>query len=388
MSSETPPPDADAAMAFPTGPMPPLNTGMTVDETWAEMRKHPLFMTELDMENEAVEALQALAFEGTPLENGLNFKDQGNECFRERRWADAKEFYAKGVALLAGQEARRRKHTAPSPQETDDPAEVARERTLLEQLYGNRAACNLELRNYRACTLDCAGALRLNPANVKALYRSARALLAVGRVDEAADACRRGLDVDPASVALKATAEEIEKKARETKARMEKEKREAEQARHRAALLRTAIRARGIRVRSTGKPPDMEDAKVQLVPDPSDPQSTLSFPTLLLYPVDFESDFVKAFNETETLDEHFAYIFPLPWDKAGVYTAAAVECYMETVAGGLIKVGRRVPLLKVLGGGSVEVVDELVKIFVVPKGKAEGWVRDFKAKRAEEMGKK
>ncbi|KAK3324699.1 hypothetical protein B0T19DRAFT_492527 [Cercophora scortea] len=387
MSSSAPPPP-DAAMAFPSGPMPPVNTGMTVDETWAEMRKHPLFMTELDMENEAVEALQALAFEGTPLENGLNFKDQGNECFRERRWADAREFYAKGVALLAAQETRRRKSTPPSPQETDDPVEVAKEKTLLEQLYGNRAACNLELRNYRACTIDCAGALRLNPSNVKALYRSARALLAVGKVDEAADAAKRGLEIDPSNAALKTTAAEVEKKTLETKARLDKEKREAEQAQHRATLLRAAIRARSIRIRSTGKPPDTEDAKIQLVPDPSDPQSTLSFPTLLLYPMDFESDFIKAFNETETLDEHLGYIFPLPWDTKGAYTRAGVECYMETVAGGLVKVGRKVPLLKVLSGGSVEVVDELVKIFVVPRGRAEGWVREFKAKKAEERGGK
>jgi hypothetical protein len=59
-----------------------------------------------------------------------------------------------------------------------------------------------------------------------------------------------------------------------------------------------------------------------------------------------------------------------------------VECYVETVSGGLVKVGRKVPLLKVLGTGNVEVVDDLLKVFVVPKARVEGWVKEFKEKKA------
>jgi hypothetical protein len=47
----------------------------------------------------------------------------------------------------------------------------------------------------------------------------------------------------------------------------------------------------------------------------------------------------------------------------------------------LVKVGKKVPLLKVLSGGKVEVVDELVRVYVVPKGKAEAWIREFKEKK-------
>jgi len=128
----------------------------------------------------------------------------------------------------------------------------------------------------------------------------------------------------------------------------------------------------------------MEDAKIQLVPDPISPESTLSFPAVLLYPLHLESDFIKAFNETESLGHHLSYILPLPWDKKGDYVPSRVECYMETMTGGLIKVGRKVSLLMVLSSGNVEVVDEVVKIFVVPKAKAEEWVKDFKKKKAAE----
>lgn len=401
--------------------MPPghtLNAGMTFDETVADLKQHPLFMTELDSaeDNDELAALQALAYDGTPLENGINFKEQGNECFREKRWADAKEFYGKGVAVLAAEELRRAKgekkkvqkaaepvainpdadnsmggvdleEDDPAPNEAnlevpDDPAEVKSERALLETLYINRAACHLELRNYRSCTIDCAAALRLNPRNIKALYRSARALLSVNKLAEADDACARGLEIDSSNKPLLALAQEIIKAAETDAARRKRDEERLSNERRRGVLLKTALQARGIRTRSTGKPPDMEDAKVKLSPDDLDPASALVFPTLLLYPCHLESDFIKAFNEQESLEQHFGYVFPLPWDRAGEYKPAGVECYVETVSGGLVKVGRKVPLLKVLGTGNVEVVDDLLKIFVVPKARAEGWVKEFKEKKA------
>ncbi|KAK4197284.1 hypothetical protein QBC40DRAFT_285808 [Triangularia verruculosa] len=431
-----PPPGSGADLSAMFPGLPPghtVNTGMTLEETVADLKKHPLFMTELDdsEENEELAALQSLAYEGTPLENGLNFKEQGNECFRAKKWGDAKEFYGKGVQVLQAEEFRRSKGikkkvskqtearilseeeqrafeerekkrlaesggsgvvrdaegpTAAEVKEEykeveDDPVETQKERTLLEQLYVNRAACNLELKNYRSCTLDCAAALRLNPNNVKAFYRSAKALLAVNKITEADDACARGLEIDSSNAALQQLAKEIIAKNETVMAHKRAEEKRAADARRKETLLKTALEARNIETRSTGKPPDMEDARVQLVPDPLDPKSALSVPTMLLYPADYESDFIKAFNETESLDQHFGYVFPLPWDRENKYTANNVECYVETISGGLAKVGKKVSLLKVLSGGNVEIVDDLLKIFVVPKGRAESWVKDWKEKK-------
>ncbi|NXS22488.1 TOM34 protein, partial [Mystacornis crossleyi] len=42
--------------------------------------------------------------------------------------------------------------------------------------YTNRALCYLTLKQYRAAALDCTEALKLDPKNVKALYRRAQAL--------------------------------------------------------------------------------------------------------------------------------------------------------------------------------------------------------------------
>lgn len=58
-----------------------------------------------------------------------------------------------------------------------------------------------------------------------------------------------------------------------------------------------------------------------------------------------------------------------------------VDAYMETSVGGLIKVGKKMPLHKVLQSGKVVVSDGLVRISVVPKGKSAAWIEEFKKRR-------
>ncbi|KAI1333071.1 TPR-like protein [Xylariaceae sp. FL0255] len=381
----------------------------SVEEVVAELKRTPFFMTELE-ENDETEAFKALAYEGTPLENGTDFKERGNECFKAKKWSDAKEFYTKGIVIIAAEEKARENaaETAPSssltptaqkseptPQsqhkdgdtsELSPEEEIAQQRAVLESLYVNRAACHLELKNYRSAWLDGSAALRLNPKNVKAYYRSARAFLAVGRLAEADDACAAGLELDESNNALRAVARDIIAKVQVADAKNKKEAVQQAQEKRRAQLIKAALMARGIRTRMTAQPPEMEDAGIKLVPDPDDPASALSFPVVLLYPLHYESDFIKAVVETQSLGEHLAYVFPLPWDNEGAYRSASVELYVETVGGGMLKVGKKAPLLKVLSGGRVEVVDEVLKVFALPSAKAAEWVSDFKMKRAAEKG--
>ena len=394
-----PPPPADlltqAMNAFtssnpsssqPDGTTPPLPPAMAAmrsksgPEILAELNKTPLFMTSLE-ENDDLEALKALAYEGTPFEVAAGFKERGNESFKENGWKDAKQFYTKAIQVLLAEVRKRQKWTE-REREGEDKDETKKEIGILEACLVNRAACHLELRNYRSCVQDCAAAIRINGRNVKAFYRSAKALLALGKVLEADDACARGLAIEPENVALKGVAREIIKKNEEVATRRKKEVEREQRRRLEEVTLRTALKARAIKVRKTAQPPEMEDAKIELVPDPVDPASTLCFPTILLYPLHLESDFIKAFNEMEPLGHHLDYILPVPWDREGIYTPTGVDCYMETMTGGLIKVGRKVSLLKVLSSGNIEVVDEVVKIFVVPKANADEWIQDFKKKKA------
>jgi hypothetical protein len=415
---------AQAAVAGPEDtPAREWSRGKTVDEVFRELNKSPFFMTELE-ENADTEALRALAYEGTPLEVATDFKETGNDCFRSKKWADAREYYGKGILVLRAEERKRRgldlqgraiaqrpvreetdaEREAREAAETkqhesgeieigpaedrgfDSPADVAAQTALLESLYGNRAACHLALQNHRSCWEDGAAALRLNPRNLKALYRSARALLAADRIAEADDACARGLELDPDNAALRAVARDIVKRRETLDAGRRREAERLARDKRRALLRSAALQARGIQLRATAEPPAMEDARLQLVPDEDDAASSLSFPTVLLYPADMETDFIKAFNEQDSIADHLAYVFPLPWDTRGEYTLAGVECYMDTISGGLIKVGKKLPLLKILSSGKVEVVDEVVRIFVVPKAKADSWVQEYKSKKAAEKG--
>ena len=225
-------------------------------------------------------------------------------------------------------------------------------------------------------------AIDLSPTNIKAHYRLASALFALNKLPEAHSASYAGLELDSSNKSLLILAQKITEK-RAAQALVEKRKQEREdRMRKEAAMLNAALKFRQIRMRQTGQPPEMEDAAIRLVPDPLSPTSTLTFPVILLYPLHLQSDFIKAFGEEQTLQGHLDYLLPLPWDSGKEYTSKEVEAYMETAEGGLIKWGKRVPLLKVVSGGKVEVVDGLVRVNLVPKGRAPEWIEAVKKRRA------
>ncbi|KAF2687840.1 TPR repeat protein-like protein [Lentithecium fluviatile CBS 122367] len=389
MAQETP----KSGIQQPTAAMPPAMAeikSQTAEEVLAEMNRLPLFMTTLDEtdgedgDNPGLEALKALAYEGTRAEVAENFRQQGNECARAKQWTDAKEFYDKAIAALKAPK------KIPDPEdgppvievdpELDEEEEAKKEKTTEEACYINRALCNLEKKNYRSCIHDCAATLRINPSNVKAFYRSGLACLSLDKIPEATDACTRGLAIDPTNASLKTLQTNISTRKAYVDS-VEKTRREREEkAASKRATLNLALRSRGIKTKKTEQAPDLEDATVKLE-NALDPSSTLTFPVLILYPIHSQSDFIKAFSETDTLWHHLDYIFPLPWDTAQEFRIDHVEAYMETIAGGLIKVGKKMTLGKVLGSGKCEVVDGLVKISVVSKDKAQEWIAEFKKRQ-------
>lgn len=221
----------------------------------------------------------------------------------------------------------------------------------------------------------------MNPKNVKAYYRSATALLKLDKVPEAEDAASRGLAIDPTNKALQTIAAKVADRKAQIERIAAKRKAEEELTRKQNLVLSTALRARQIRTRKTDQPPDMEDTRIRLVPDPLSPESSIEFPAVFLYPMDAQSDFIKSFSEMHSIVDHLDYIFPLPWDTKKEYTINNVECFMQTVSGGLIKAGKKLPLLQILSGGKVEVVDELVRVYVVPLSKTGTFIAEMKARK-------
>ena len=395
--------DANALPAVGLAPdLPPDMAALkdqSVDEIARDLKRAPIFMTSLDdapadEPNDDLEAIKALMYDGTRLENAENFREQGNEFARARKWADGKEHYTKGLAALRVER---------KDGDVGEAEENGKETALKAVLLVNRALCHLELRtsarfdchaallsgallirdlgNYRSCTLDCRAALEIDPQNTKAYYRSAAAFLALDKLDEATAACEAGLLVDASNAALLELKAKVNAKVETQTAAVRRRAQETEQKHKEAAALASALKARKIRVRSTGAAPDIEDAAMTLKPDPVSPDSTLTFPVVLLYPLHAQSDFIKAFGEEQTLQGHLEYLLPLPWDAAGEYTLNGVEAYMETAEGGLVKWGKKVELLKVLSGGKVEVVDGIVRMNLVPKVRAPEWIEAMKKRK-------
>ncbi|EGX46353.1 hypothetical protein AOL_s00109g194 [Orbilia oligospora ATCC 24927] len=355
--------------ALQYGPLRPPVQSQKNEFTAQDLSQLPLFMSSLDDvpegTNDAIEALKALAYEGEPHEIAENFRQQGNESYRSKYWRDAIEFYTKALAIGCN---------------VDE---------INGACYSNRAACNLELRNYRKTNLDCAEALRLNPRNIKALYRSARACLALDKISEAEDCVQRGLAIDKSNSSFKAIDEKISSR-KSVLARLQQTSQERERlSKMKEAALKRALEARHViqRITSARHLDLSEDATVQLQ-DPLDPQSDLCFPVVVLYPLHLQSDFIKSLSENETIGSQLEGILSpsnLPeWDKESEYAYPGVDVLVEKKKydmhgrPSLSKIGPKTSLRKVLTEGKLELIDGILTVLVVPKPRLAEFVKSWK----------
>ena len=195
--------------------------------------------------------------------------------------------------------------------------------------------------------------------------------------------CYRGLKLDEENISMKTLLEKIQKRSRVKEEQDRKRRAERERIRQEHVTLARVLKARKIKVRGHSKTPDMADAILRLVPDPLSDESRLEFPTMMLYPMHNQSDFIKAFSEQDAILGHLDYLLPLPWDDKKEYTEKSVSCYMDTTTGGIIKLGKKVPLREILAQDKVEVVDGLVRIYVVPQSLAPTWIEQLKSKKGK-----
>jgi len=243
--------------------------------------------------------------------------------------------------------------------------------------------CANQAENYRSTTLDSAAALRLNPNNIKAHFRSASALFALDKVLEALDVASRGIKLDENNAALAKLLDRIRERAKVKEAQDRRRAAEQQRRQQEQSVLQAVLKEKKIQIRGSKNSPNLEDAVIRLSPDPLSPKSLLEFPVMLLYPMHNQSDLIKAWAEKTAITDHLSYILPLPWDSKNQYKLATVECYMDTISGGLMKVGKKLTLLEVLSNGKTEVVDGLVRIFVVPVSLAPQWIDEVKRKKGK-----
>lgn len=142
----------------------------------------PLFMRDNDKaatsENDTLEALKTLVFEGNGDEVAMNFKNHAVENHQQGKLREALAQYTQGLEA-----------------KPEDPK-------LVESLLLNRAACNLSLGesnvpivsdraddmyigNNGSVLRDTSAILKLNPDSPKAYFRAATALLSLSRYEDA-----------------------------------------------------------------------------------------------------------------------------------------------------------------------------------------------------------
>lgn len=139
------------------------------EKRWREqMEEHPLLMSKppSDPANipPLVEAMRQLKYGedcNTPEELAKQYKLDGNELYKQKRFSDALANYTKGIEYL--------------DKELDETAE------LKSTLYANRAACYVMMKQHQRAVDDCKQALRINPKNVRARQRMEESLYKIKR---------------------------------------------------------------------------------------------------------------------------------------------------------------------------------------------------------------
>ncbi|KAL4081997.1 hypothetical protein V8B97DRAFT_1926647 [Scleroderma yunnanense] len=300
-----------------------------------------------------------------------NFKEQGNDYFRGKRYREAAGFYTQGI------------DAKPT------------ENTLLEALLCNRAACNLELQNYGSVLRDCSKALFINPKSLKSLYRSALALLALDRLDEALDCCDRGLSFDVNNQAIRAVRDQAIRAKAEKDRRERKKNERLLKEQGEMKLLQAALKERHLFW--TTNPQGIAENPHSPHFDPEDSsKSTLILPVFFLYPQHATSDVISDFVEDTTFSAHLSQMFPPQapppsWDQKGQYVANSLAVYAITRRKRLLKVGKKMTLGDVCKAAieragepldGLELKDGYLTFAVLPKGDVEqNWVAEFKRTR-------
>lgn len=334
----------------------------STDEVLEELNRMPFFMTNLDNtdgeggNNVSLEALKALMYDGEPHEVATNFKNQGNALYKAKRYLDAREVYTQGIKILC-----------------DD-------NDLNQSLYSNRAACQLELKNFRSCINDCKDSLKFGPNNPKVFYRMGKAFLSLNKLREAEEAVRFGLRINKDHIPLKSLLDIIYSEG-EKATLCEKKKSDEEDKKERLKLnLNTAISIRNFSICKTSNPLGLiENAELSLE-DPNDIESQLIFPAMIMYPTIDKFDFIASVSELNTPGDLLTVINQKPhmFSKkldGDNYTASKLIAYMETEDGGLIKAGKSVTFHNILKikTPNIPLFDNALRIYFVPQSESKSW---------------
>ena len=351
------------------------------DKLFQDFFSTPLFMTESPQgkeleSNETLSAIQSLLYDAPPMEVATNFKNQGNEAFQAKQFKESVNYYSKAIEAKC-----------------DDVK-------MNSIFFSNRAAAQIHLgtclsrltclENYGKALSDCGHSIRLNPRNIKAYYRSLKALLALDKLQEALQLCDLVLQRIPEDSTFLDHQRKIQEKINAQELAKEKARLEKEAKARAHAQLMDAIHSRNIEMISSfvSRAEDSDDEPpssafgtfgsehcVHL-----DENQRLEWPVIFLYPEYQESDMIASFHEDHTFTDHLQVIFEssAPWDLKQEYRMETVDVFFETKQDPskardefkpkLLRAGKDMSLGAVLSNKNYKVVDGVATFFIIPSG--------------------
>jgi len=175
-----------------------------------------------------------------PLVRMTEWKKKGNDFFREKNYHEAIVTYSRGLDIRtekeeeeAAQDSTVEKEatqdgTAEKADEEEEPsagekpsaeeepsAEDISIKLMRSQLFSNRAACFLSLKDWHMAIKDSTEALKLEPNYVKALTRRGTAHEALDKYEEALKDFKRVMELEPRNFAVLKKIPGLEKKRKE-----------------------------------------------------------------------------------------------------------------------------------------------------------------------------
>lgn len=257
-----------------------------------------------------LEALKHMGDDFDPVDEAEDLKRQGNQAYAmgyTYRVA-ALKLFTKAIKL---------------------PVEDNKKRSVY---FANRAAVNLLGENYGNCVSDCKHAVRLDPTNVKAYYRAAKASYALRKWKDTSDFVELGLQHDPANAPL------LEIRAQVISA-LEKQHAVDAEARKRAEAARAKQNAATQRLFDLLKANDVKigapNATVPLAETFSNEPTSgeLCCRVVLLYDEHAQSDTIQAMPISTSFADQLEHMFPpagpaAPWDADRKYSLERLELYV------------------------------------------------------------
>lgn len=280
-------------------------------EDW---RNHPLFRQDLpkDVDNDRyLGAFQYVTYNGeTPDSIAKNFKEIGNQCFRQGKqgWLTAANWWSRALE------------------------ENITDNQLKSVLFSNRATVSLGLGQFQRAVLDANWAIETDKYNKKAYLRAAHAYQGMSDWDKAISAAKAGLEIceesDPMRKQLQEVIDNCEKQRKDITA-------------HVAHFFTSVTACDGFFKRSNFAIGEFEHSwqgNWNLTLQFDEDKNETIWPIAISYEEVLQVDFCEAFPEKTPISKLIEMIFPgvLPeaeypnWDTDKRYRVPAIVPYVKT----------------------------------------------------------